>query len=214
MKDMFGILSCTFIAVGWFGIANAGTTADYASANINVPEGEICQPDDTMNALKQRFLVAPVDLNVRGLAERVPLNLDDVGTHGETRVDKNGNPVFHAGTDLLAEVGEPVLAVADGLVVAEGNSSALGKYVILRVLVAVPPLKACVNDFVYAHLSETAGLNGKEVTAGTELGKVGQTGNAGGTPPHLHIEYWTRSYLAGAENRKKWTRNLMDLFSF
>jgi len=71
-----------------------------------------------------------------------------------------------------------------------------------------------VNDFVYAHLSETAGLEGTEVSAGTELGKVGQTGNASGTPPHLHIEYWTRSYLAGEQNRKDWTRDLMGLFEW
>jgi len=214
MKQRIGLIVPALIAFSWIGTVQAGTNADYASANINVPDGEICQPDDVMNALKERFLVAPVDLEVRGLANRIPLRLDDVGSHGETRLGADGQPRFHAGTDLLADENEPVFAVADGLVVAEGSSDILGNYVILRVLVAVPPLKACVNDFLYAHLSETAGLSGKEVTAGTTLGKVGRTGNVAGTPAHLHIEYWTRTYLSGAQNRKDWTRDLMKLFSW
>lgn len=194
--------------------AVATTNAEYASDNINVPQGEICQPDDVMSALKQRFLIAPVDLKVRGLADRIPLQLDDVGSFGETRVGSDGESIFHAGTDLLADVNEPVLAVSDGLVVAEGNSNVLGNYVILRVLVTIPPLKACANDFIYAHLSDTAGLSGSEVKAGTALGRVGRTGNVGQAPTHLHIEYWTRSYLPGAQNRREWTRDIMGLFSF
>ena len=214
LPEVYRLLTVIF-AVFWLGSAQASPTTDYSGANINVPDGEVCQPDDVVSAIKGQLLVAPVDLNVRGLADRIPLQLDDVGSHGETRVGKDGKPKFHAGTDLLADENEPVLAVADGLVVVEGRDhEVLGNYVILRVLVTLPPLKACVNDFLYAHLAETAGQQGKEVTAGTMLGRVGRTGNVAGTPTDLHIEYWTRSYLSGEQNRRDWTRDLMDLFSW
>ena len=45
-------------------------------------------------------------------------------------------------------------------------------------------------DWYYAHLADFApGLeNGQRVEAGDLVGYVGDTGNAVGTPPHLHME--------------------------
>jgi len=127
MKYNLSVFITSIVSIFLFGTAVSSTTKDYGSANINLPDGDICQPDDVVGELKQQYLIPPVDLNVRGLSDRIPLRLDDIGSHGETRSDSNGNPVFHAGTDLLADIGEPVLAVARGLVVAEGFSDKLGR---------------------------------------------------------------------------------------
>ena len=46
------------------------------------------------------------------------------------------------------------------------------------------------NEFYYAHLSafSTLAVDGAHVRAGTVLGFVGNTGDAEGTPYHLHFE--------------------------
>ena len=46
------------------------------------------------------------------------------------------------------------------------------------------------NEFYYAHLSAYSPLavNGRHVQAGAVLGFVGNTGDAAGTPTHLHFE--------------------------
>lgn len=121
--------------------AAASPQIDYVYPNIVVPDGEICKPDEVIGALSSQFFVAPVDLTVRGLDDRLPpLQLDDVGSFGMTRVGSDGQPRFHAGTDLIANEGEPVLAVLDGEAAAVGTSSTLGNYIILRGTVAIPPV--------------------------------------------------------------------------
>jgi murein DD-endopeptidase MepM/ murein hydrolase activator NlpD len=46
----------------------------------------------------------------------------------------------------------------------------------------------------YAHLDRFAGVfAGMRVQAGTLLGYVGNSGNAKGTPPHLHYGIYTAS---------------------
>jgi len=53
------------------------------------------------------------------------------------------------------------------------------------------------NEYYYAHLSafSTLAVNGAHVRAGTVLGFVGNTGDAQGTPYHLHFEVHPKSLL-------------------
>jgi hypothetical protein len=53
------------------------------------------------------------------------------------------------------------------------------------------------NEFYYAHLSAFSPLavNGKHVRAGEVVGFVGNTGDAAGTPYHLHFEVHPVSFL-------------------
>lgn len=89
----------------------------------------------------------------------------------------------HEGTDVFAVRGTPLRAIADGTVknVRRADESLGGRVVSIWV--------AEGEHWYYAHLETVAeGLEeGQPVTAGQVLGTVGDSGNARGTPPHLHI---------------------------
>ena len=86
----------------------------------------------------------------------------------------------HHGTDFAAPMGTPVLAVADGVVLARGW---LGEYG-YRIVVRHPDGR----ETLYGHLSRYGlGIRpGGAVRQGRVLGYVGRSGNA--TGPHLHFE--------------------------
>ena len=99
---------------------------------------------------------------------------------GAFRGDVAGN--WHHGDDIFAALGAPILACADGLVFSVGWNDVGGNRLWLR--------DSQGNEFYYAHLSAFTPLarNGMHVKAGEMLGFVGNTGDAQGTPPHLHFE--------------------------
>ena len=101
-------------------------------------------------------------------------------TYGAERGDVSGG--WHHGDDIFAPLGSPVLAVAHGTVFSVGWNKIGGWRLWLR------------DDrgwqYYYAHLSAYSPLavNGAIVNAGDVLGFVGDTGDARGTPYHLHFE--------------------------
>jgi murein DD-endopeptidase MepM/ murein hydrolase activator NlpD len=103
------------------------------------------------------------------------------------RGDVSGN--WHHGDDLFAPLGAPVLACADGTVFSVGWNNVGGNRLWLR--------DSQGNEFYYAHLSAFSPLarNGRHVKAGEVLGFIGNTGDAEGTPPHLHFEVHPFSLL-------------------
>ncbi len=93
------------------------------------------------------------------------------------------NPVnaaddFHAGIDIAADEGTPVLAAQDGLVVRTGYTRLRGYYVIVRHAGGVQTL--------YQHLSLIFVRGGESVTQGQTIAATGSTGFV--TGPHLHLE--------------------------
>jgi murein DD-endopeptidase MepM/ murein hydrolase activator NlpD len=89
---------------------------------------------------------------------------------------------WHHGNDIFSPVGAPVLAITDGTLFLVGWNDVGGNRVWLR--------DAQGNEFYYAHLSAFSPLayDGSRVQAGDVIGFVGATGDAVGTPPHLHFE--------------------------
>jgi len=89
---------------------------------------------------------------------------------------------WHHGDDLFAPRGTAVLAVARGVVFSVGWQRLGGRRLWL--------IDRDGNEYYYAHLERYAPAagDGREVAAGTLLGYVGTTGDAEGTPPHLHFE--------------------------
>ncbi|MGE3140511.1 MAG: murein hydrolase activator EnvC [Thermoleophilia bacterium] len=89
---------------------------------------------------------------------------------------------YHEGIDLFAARGTPVVAVADGTLFRVGYSGISGNRFWLR--------DAAGTEFFYAHLDgyTAAAREGAAVAKGTVLGYNGDTGDARGTPPHVHFE--------------------------
>ena len=108
-------------------------------------------------------------------------------TFGAPRGDVPGG--WHHGDDIFAPLGAPILAVADGTVFSVGWNEIGGWRLWLR--------DKGGNEFYYAHLSAytTLAVNGRHVKAGQVLGFVGNTGDAQGTPFHLHFEVHPVSLL-------------------
>jgi murein DD-endopeptidase MepM/ murein hydrolase activator NlpD len=90
--------------------------------------------------------------------------------------------IWHHGNDIFAPLGAPILAVSDGTLFLVGWNTLGGNRLWLRDLQG--------NEFYYAHLSAFSPLarNGAHVHAGDVIGFVGHTGDAEGTPTHLHFE--------------------------
>ena len=90
-----------------------------------------------------------------------------------------GKGAFHAGVDLTARHGTPVVASADGVVAESGWSGRYGKRVVIR-----HGHNALSSN--YAHLSEYYTTPGQVVRRGEVIGRVGRTGRT--TSPHVHYE--------------------------
>jgi murein DD-endopeptidase MepM/ murein hydrolase activator NlpD len=91
-----------------------------------------------------------------------------------------GGHQFHKGIDFKASVGDPVLAVADGVVSFAGVRSGYGNVVEID----------HGNGYVtrYAHNSRLMGRVGDLVRAGQQIAKAGSTGRSTGA--HVHFEVW------------------------
>ena len=96
----------------------------------------------------------------------------------------------HEGIDIFAKRGTRVLSSTEGIVAHVGESRLGG----LVVWVMGPG----GQRHYYAHLERHANVEtGMRIAAGWVLGYVGDTGNAKGTPPHLHYGVYD---LGGAIN--------------
>jgi len=117
--------------------------------------------------LRKTFLKSP--LNYRRISSR----FSNARRNPVTR-----KVVPHHGIDFAADTGTPVVATADGRVVAAGWDGALGRSVRLR--------HGSEWVTIYGHLSRIArGVRpGAEVAQNEVIGYVGSTGRA--TGPHLH----------------------------
>jgi murein DD-endopeptidase MepM/ murein hydrolase activator NlpD len=89
-----------------------------------------------------------------------------------------GERALHAGVDFNASHGAEVRATAAGLVVSAGWSGGYGYMVEIR--------HAAGLTTRYGHLSAVLVEKGATVSAGTPVGRVGNTGRS--TGPHLHYE--------------------------
>jgi len=91
-----------------------------------------------------------------------------------------GEPRFHAGTDLGAPLGTPVLAAYAGRVALADFLGGYGLAIALE-------HNGGAQQTLYGHLSEIFVQPGQWVKQGTAIGRVGNTGMS--TGPHLHFEF-------------------------
>jgi murein DD-endopeptidase MepM/ murein hydrolase activator NlpD len=86
----------------------------------------------------------------------------------------------HEGTDMMAEMGAPVVAITDGRITYSGVGSLAGNYLVLT--------GDDGHEYMYMHNRENLVTSGR-VKVGEQIATVGDTGNAQGGAPHVHFEY-------------------------
>ncbi len=87
---------------------------------------------------------------------------------------------MHWGIDISTNLGNPIMATADGIVIKVETDKYLGKNVTI----------SHGNGYttIYGHMSNFAVRAGQKVKRRDIIGYVGQTGKAAG--PHVHYEVW------------------------
>ena len=105
-----------------------------------------------------------------------------VGPHDYgTEVNSFGGGRNHRGQDVLADCGTSLVAALPGVVSYNTSQSAAGNYLVVK--------GENGTDQAYMHMLQPSPLKvGQRVTAGQEIGQVGQTGRASAC--HLHFEIW------------------------
>lgn len=165
------VLIFVCIASWWYAASFYQThRADIAIALDDVTR-ELALPF-RLAVLSLRDSVAELSMPVYGVA------LEDVGdTWGAARAEGR----THEGVDIFAERGTPVFSATEGYVIRKNIGTRGG----INVMVTGPG----GLHYYYAHLERIAsGIErGAYVAPDTVLGFVGNSGNATGTPPHLHF---------------------------
>lgn len=128
--------------------------------------------DDAIYAIRLASMPVPEVINVpvRGVSR---MRLRDTWQAARSGGRK------HEGIDIFAPRGTPVHSATEGIVMRVGSNRLGGQVVWV--------LGPGGQRHYYAHLDRFADVSrGARVRPGTVLGYVGNTGNAAGTPPHLH----------------------------
>lgn len=87
---------------------------------------------------------------------------------------------FHAGLDFCEQVGNPITAAAEGIVVFTGMLTVHGNTTIIDHGWGIYSM--------YSHQSQIDVQVGQQVKSGEQIGLAGRTGRV--TGPHLHFEVW------------------------
>src|SRR5690606_27835018 len=126
-------------------------------------------------------LLFDLQLESNAVPSRSPVRRTYITSSFGRRADPFGRGgQFHKGIDFNAKVGDPVMAVADGVVSFAASRSGYGKTIEID----------HGNGYVtrYAHNSRLVVKPGDLVRAGQEVAKAGSTGRSTGA--HVHFEVW------------------------
>lgn len=94
--------------------------------------------------------------------------------------DRRGGGRRHQGIDIMAAYGTPVYAIESGTIVKAYTNRRGGLSIFLRGRSGV--------QYFYAHQSANLVVTGQTVGVGQLIGRVGTSGNARGSAPHVHFE--------------------------
>ncbi len=113
-----------------------------------------------------------------------------------------GKSVTHKGVDIFSKKGTPVFSSTNGFVYKVEDSPTGGK----SVWILGPKWRI----HYYAHLNETNVSSFSFVSQNTQIGTVGNTGNAKGKAPHLH--YMIRTLFPYPWNMDRGKQGIRKMF--
>ena len=126
--------------------------------------------DDNAKTLRRQFLKMPIKFG--RISSRFNLR---------RRIAYYGNRVRpHKGTDFAARIGTPIMATANGTVIASRYKGGNGNYVKIR--------HNGTYATQYLHMKKRHVKVGDVVKQGDIIGTIGMTGNSGG--PHVCYRFW------------------------
>lgn len=175
-------------------IANYEADISNKEKAIKEYEAEIAAQNATIAALENQIAQAEAELRNKDVSGNyIPVETP-VYSGGAfcwpapsyTRIsDDYGNRIhptlgvqqFHNGVDMAAPGGSPILAAADGTVIAASYSSSMGNYIMIN--------HGGGLYTIYMHASALYVSTGQSVTRGQKIAAVGSTGRSTGN--HLHF---------------------------
>jgi murein DD-endopeptidase MepM/ murein hydrolase activator NlpD len=164
------------------------------AATVNVKDAQVTSSLDQLYALRTSALTGATMTGLSfGLIRNVttadwiqansapnlwPVEGSVTGSFGE-RIDPfNGEGAFHSGIDIASQMGEPVIAPADGVVLFADFMGGYGRVVMIDHGHGITTR--------YGHLANFVVAAGQRVQRGDTIGHVGLSGRS--TGPHLHYE--------------------------
>ena len=165
------------------GIGGHGPVRDMAASElrdgITGIDGDFAAAGGQLSVLEMLLFNRELDRNA--VPSRSPVASSYITSGFGRRADPfGGGAAWHKGIDFDARTGDPVLAVADGVVSYSGVRSGYGNVVEID----------HGNGYVtrYAHNSRNTVQVGDLVRVGKEIAKAGSTGRSTGA--HVHFEVW------------------------
>jgi murein DD-endopeptidase MepM/ murein hydrolase activator NlpD len=165
------------------GVGGAGPARDMPAnelqSGMNSLEAQLRHSGGQLSVLEA--LLFNRELDKSATPSRAPVAHSYITSGFGGRADPfGGGSQYHKGIDFDANTGDPVLAVADGVVTFSGVRSGYGN------VVEVDHGNGYVTR--YAHNSRLIGQVGDLVRGGQEIAKAGSTGRSTGA--HVHFEVW------------------------
>lgn len=161
--------------------------------NEPVSDMPVKELTETLGQVEQQFSASGQQLNVlaslmfdhqleqNAVPSRMPIRNTYITSGFGGRADPfDGGSAFHKGVDFHANVGDPVMSVADGVVSYAGVRGGYGN------VVEVDHGNGYVTR--YAHNSRLVVKVGDLVRAGQQVARAGSSGRSTGA--HVHFEVW------------------------
>jgi murein DD-endopeptidase MepM/ murein hydrolase activator NlpD len=165
------------------GVGGAGPVRDISTPELrdglDTLNRQFADSGEQLSVLESMLFNRQLDMN--SVPSREPIANSYITSSFGRRADPIvGGSQFHKGIDFEADVGDPVLAVADGVVSYSAARAGYGNVIEID----------HGNGYVtrYAHNSRLVRRVGELIRAGQEIAKAGSTGRSTGA--HVHFEVW------------------------
>ena len=149
------------------------------AGDLTALEAEYAAAGEQLTVLESLLFERELDRNSTPSRNPIANSYVTSGFGGRSDPIRGGRQ-FHRGMDFEADVGDPVLAVADGVVSYAGSRAGYGNTIEID----------HGNGYVtrYAHNSQLTARVGDLVRSGQQIARAGSSGRS--TGPHVHLEVW------------------------